>query len=160
MELENDMPTLAERSEAVARRRARFVDYVKRGLSSAQIADLEGIREDNASTERREIAKEEGLPLPKRTRGSQPPLASGVMEVSSLVRSYLKMQLEDLKALYAPEDLQVLTGLNPSAQNAACRNPYTHNWTIGQLSRVAAVKGITFEQLMRDALNHKPIGFK
>ena len=158
MELENDMPTLVEKTEAIARRRARFVQYVKDGLSCAEIADLEGIREDNASTERRKIAKEEGITLAAKTRSVSAPRAAGVMEVPSLFRNYLSMQLTRLIERHSPEDLAVLTGLNPAAQRQVVGNPYAYNWTLGQLSRTAKALGKTFDQLMREALDHKPLG--
>jgi hypothetical protein len=156
MEPENDMPTLAEKTLAVARRRARWVQYIKDGLSVAEIADIEGVREDNGATERRQIARAEGLEIWNRSSlGSAH--ARGVLDVPSLFRTHLKNELAELAKQHQPEDLQALIGLNPKAVRDAQKRPYAHNWTLGQMQRLAQARGKTFEQLMIEAAAYKEL---
>lgn len=147
--------SISSRDDALTRRKARIVDYIKQGKPPLEICDLEGLDPANEPRRmRKEIADPMGLTI--NTAATAPPPAA-LMEVGTKdlpIKANLKTKLAGLRNNHHYVDVGHMVGLTNKEQIRAMTSPYTHDWTISQIQRLAVACGMTFEQML--AYMHKP----
>lgn len=145
------------RRELIDQRSANILEHIKQGLTAEQIADAEGITADDARKLRLQLAREHKIAIPKaRREGFR---ALGLNEERSGFRVRLGYQLQHLRDQHHPVAVSKMTGLTQAEQRDAVDPRKGHNWTLGQMQRLATARGYTFERLIQIALTKDGIGY-
>ena len=119
-----------------------------------EIADAEGMAPDDARTERRDLAKLHNLDLPAPRRGTRH-RALGIGDENRWFRALLGNKVSRLLTRYHPTDLACVIGLSPEQQKDSMDKARGHNWTLGQITRLAAASNTTFDQLVAEAAAYR-----
>lgn len=136
---------MKSREEGIAERNIRIVDYVTQGWTAEEIADREGLERDYTQKLRTKLIKEHKIKPPKTSRKNK--TAFGITEHSARIRSRLADHLQALKDEHPTPDVAFMIGLTQREQNEAKYGRSKHNWTLGQMERLAVARGISFAQL-------------
>jgi len=145
----------SDRSDALARRKARLREHIKQGKTVGEICDIEGLDPANQpKLMRREVADPEGLKI-SAGRNTTPPV--GLLEIERSFRGWLQLKLAALRDHHHYADVAQMVGLTNIEQQRAMTFPYTHNWTIAQIQRLAAAHNMTFAELVTFA-SQPPLG--
>lgn len=138
-------------------RETRFLDYIKEKRVTSEIATREGMEDDYVRKERIRLAHLHGLKLPKKGQTQALDLIPfGLDDESRLFRGRVADRLHDQTGggiglgKYHPAELASLIGVPQKAQNKARVRPFAHDWTLGQIQRLAKLEGKTFTQFMRE----------
>jgi len=136
----------SDRGAAIARRKARIAGHLRAGKTVGEICDLEGLDPANEPKRmRKEVAEPEGLAITP-GHNTQPPV--GLLEIPRHMRYNLAKLLRDLRDEHHYVDVAHMIGLTNIEQARADKAPYTHNWTLSQIQRLAAASGKTFEEVL------------
>jgi hypothetical protein len=139
----------------LARRKVRLRNHIIQGKSVGEICDIEGLdRENQPKLMRREIAAPEGLKISSE-RNTAPPV--GLLEIERSFRGWLQVKLASLRDHHHYADVAHMVGLTNIEQQRAMTAPYTHNWTIAQIQRLAAAHNMTFAEMVTFA-SQPPLG--
>lgn len=125
----------------------RLREYAAKGMSKAEAAHREGCSHSTAANALVGTDLKWGD-----HRRPWTPLGldqAGMANFHSVLRSYLA----DLKNGRSVEEVGHLTGMNMTEQKAVIdlEKGGSYNWTVSQISRLAAAFGMTFEQMMTEA---------
>jgi len=126
-----------------------MIEHIKNGLSAQEIADFEGLEIAYAGKQRKEVADAERITLPPPSRKGF--RALGLDDENSGFRFRLGQLLRDVRTIYHPSEVSTLIGLTNREQNQAINMRVGHNWTLGQMHRLAKVLDWTFEELITHA---------
>lgn len=146
------------RGEAIARRKARILEHLRQGKTSGEICDLEGLDPANEPKRmKREVADPAGVSI---NPGKNTALPVGLLDIDRLIRKNLRDKLDDLRYNHHYVDISHMIGLTNIEQQRALKDPYTHNWTLSQIQRLAAAHGMTFEEMMIHMQKPWPADFR
>jgi len=136
----------SERDGAIARRTARISEHIRSGKTVGEICDIEGLDPANEPKRmRREVADPQGLVIVSGRNEAQP---VGLMDIDRLIRGNLKRKLVLLRDRHHYADVAQMVGLTNIEQKRAIDPPYTHNWTLAQIQRLAVASKMTFEEML------------
>lgn len=138
----------------LAARDARVVELAREGKTFPEICDIMGLDQTNAAKWRTMI-KEAGVTLGP----ARPWSAKGTDGWPPRFRGRTKELIHKLRDKHSQPVVSEMLGLsNKELKIALGDDDYKrkHNWTIGQLQRLAEAHGMTVEQLMCDVLALKP----
>ena len=139
----------SDRGAAIARRKARVIEYINKGLTVAEICDREGLDTENEPRRlRKEIAGPAGLTL---TLGRNPNPPLGLTDIERRIRQNLGDLVNKLRRDNHFIDVAQMIGLTNIEQQRAMdmANP-AHNWTISQIQRLGVACGKSFEEMLTE----------
>ncbi len=128
-------------------RREVIIQSIKDGMTIKDLAAQTGWNERTLMSDRKIIAKEEGLEIS--TKGVALPL--GLTKAGSLqLRVHLANHLNRVTIAtgHRPKEVATLIGVNRAGQRRAEKTPYAHDWTLSQIERLAKAQSITFQEIM------------
>lgn len=130
-------------------RTARFIEYIKKGLTDKEIGDLEGLGADYCQKLKKKIAGENGLTVKSKGKTIE---VFKKDDASYLLRHRLAGRLYKLQMKHIPKEITRMLGMTLAEQRRALEGIPTHNWTILQMQRLADVDGISFVDLVKDSI--------
>lgn len=152
---------MAKRDEQIAARTKRFLQYIRDSWSEEEIADREGMEPYYAGKIRREVARQNGIILPNalpKNRTLQPVV--GIDDESQRLRSRLGDMVYDLTVKNTIPELSYILGVPQKTIRRLHHRGYVHNWTLGQLQRLAKARNVTFAALLEELTTKEiKIGF-
>lgn len=149
----------SDRGGAIARRNARVAEHIRQGKTSGEICDVEGLDPANEPKRmKKDVADPAGLTI---TAGRNTALPLGLMDIERQFRVNLKTKLNELRDHNHYIDVAHMVGMTNVEQHRAVTSPFTHNWTLSQMQRLAAALGLTFEEVLHFCLtNGPPVDFR
>jgi hypothetical protein len=141
----------------IEQRSANILEHIKQGKTAEQIADAEGITADDARKLRLQLAKKHDVRIPKAHRAGF--RAIGLDDERSGFRVRLGYQLQYLRDEHHPVAVSKMTGLTQAEQRDAVDPRKGHNWTLGQIQRLAEARGVSFEQMIVTAMTKDGVGY-
>lgn len=147
---------MAQREECDAyyeERRARIVQYITAGAPIGTIAQIEGMDYDNCRKLCLQIAREDNLAYRPEDRQGAPIYALGIDERNAELRRRLGDTLYGYVAPTPrtqrnPSMVGRATGIPPREQRRAWEKPFSHDWTISEITRLAESLGEQFTPFM------------
>lgn len=131
--------------------------------SNIPVSNIQIILGMNERTVRREIArlcKEFDLDYAPPAEGGRGVFIPRTEPSTTRLRVALYNWLTSFREAFTPQltdrELAIATGMNVRAVRHAMNRPYTHDWTLTEISRAAASMGMTLETLLEDCLTRAP----
>lgn len=133
-----------------ANRRERIITYMQQDppVTLCGIATMEGMAERACRLLIKEIEAETGLTYGgSGVRRDPDELPHGLSAATNALRSYLAGELYTLREKgnrgksYSRAELAPLIGLNPRSQIRAVNKPFTHDWKLSEIERLAWAMG-------------------
>ncbi len=143
---------MAQRDECddfYAERRERIIEFIKEQLPIINIAQIEGMDFDNCRKLCMQIAREDGLPYEPEHRQAAPVYPCGIDQGNAELRRRLGDTLYGYVAPTPrtqrnPSMVGRAVGIAPRQQRRAWEKPFSHDWSISQMNRLAGTLGEDF----------------
>ncbi len=134
-----------------------IIEAIKEGLSVKEIAARVGVEEDYAKKLRAKLARQHGLTV---TAGSTPSQTYGMTEDSMVMRGRLMNKLSNLVNIQGihPVEVALMTGVTQTAQTENRVRPWTYDWKLSELERLAAVEGVSISELLLEVIGPRKSG--
>jgi hypothetical protein len=154
--VEGSAARACDRREQLLRERdERIVEFMREGRPIRAIKELEGLDHDNCRKICLSLSRQYGVEYDADDRKEPGQiLPEGITEQSQGFRSRLADMLYQLghdRRMHKIEIAQA-TGITQRSQKYATERPFTHNWSLSQIERLAAVRGTGFRDLMLRAI--------
>lgn len=137
----------ALRREKLDERDDHIADLIQNGVPLTSMAVMVGAHRDYCKDHVARICQERGLTYNPTEEGEKD-LPVGVTKDSWRFRHNLATRVYDARETHHYIELQTQLGLSNKAQAKASDNPYTHDWTLGQLERLSRFLGVSFTRMM------------
>lgn len=122
-----------------------ILEHVQNQLSTAEIADREGLDITNVGKKIAEAVAQLGIvrkPL-------KYPVAYGQTDASLWFRMGMGTKLQLLLNNHTDVEVSRMTGVPRNQQKQASGKPWTYDWKMSQLERLATASGMTLDQLIQ-----------
>lgn len=135
--------------QSLAEQKERFLEYVRLNLSAPEIRDREGLT-DTAYANK--LIKKYAPGLGKR-KPVPYEIADGLDQETQMMRTRLSFMVYKLIEEHGATEVGVMLGISRVKQAAGQNEKKSkHNWTLAQLQKLAKAKGMTFVELMDEAM--------
>lgn len=133
-------------------RAERILTHARAGRTMTEIVDLEGLDAGNVKKWHR-LIREAGITI-EMARASAPP--SGLTPETDWWRWRLGRSLSRIRDNLPQIEVSRLVGMTNVEINAATqqRGFCTHDWTVGQLQRLATAQGFTFQEMVEGSFHN------
>lgn len=145
-----------ECDEFYAERRARILHFVMEQTPFRSIAAMEGMDYDACRKLCAQIAREAGVVFDVEGRAAAP-VVTGINDSNAQFRRRLGDALHEYcrpnpRHERNPSMVGKAVGIPPKSQRRAWEKPFSHDWQLSQMTRLAEARGESFRQLMLRSL--------
>lgn len=139
------------RRQKLDERDAYLIDLIKDGVPLTIMAKMVGTHRDYCGDIVQRLCREHGLTYAPTPEGEKD-LPLGISDQSRPLRAHLGNLIYNLREVDHHLQIAIDTGLTNKAQRKARDHPFAHDWTLGQMERLAKRLNKTFREMMLEAL--------